>query len=160
MSTDASKRAARPLDGVRVLDFSALIAGPSCGKYLADHGADVIKMERFPDGDISRRSFGGERTGRGPMFLQHNAGKKGMCLDLKKPEAVEIVHAMVREVDIVIEAFTPGVMTKLGLGYEALRESNPKIIVCSVSGFGQTGPNATRPGYAHISHAMTGWLGM
>lgn len=148
----------RPLDGVRVLDLSALIAGPSCGKYLADHGADVIKLERFPDGDISRRSFNNIAVGRGPMFIQQNAGKRSICLDLKRPEGVQAVRDMLPRVDVVIEAFTPGVMARLGLGYKAMRSINPRIIVCSVSGFGQTGPNADRPGYAHIGHAMTGWL--
>ncbi|MEM7250607.1 MAG: CoA transferase [Pseudomonadota bacterium] len=148
------------LDGVRVLDFSALIAGPSCGKYLADHGADVIKMERFPEGDVSRASFGGEGTNRGPMFLQHNAGKRSVCIDIKHASAQAVIEALVQRADVVIEAFTPGVMTRLGYGYESLRTINPRIIVCSISGFGQTGPNSARPGYAHISHAMTGWLAM
>lgn len=150
----------RPLHGVRVLDFSALIAGPSCGKYLADHGAEVIKMERYPNGDISRHSFAAVGLGRGPMFLQHNAGKKSLCVDLKQPEGIEIVLGLVPHVDVVIEAFTPVVMDRLGLGYDALRQHNPRLIMCSISGFGQTGPNAQRPGYAHISHAMTGWLGL
>ncbi|MEE8305308.1 MAG: CaiB/BaiF CoA-transferase family protein [Candidatus Tectomicrobia bacterium] len=150
----------RPLHGVRVLDFSSLIAGPSCGKYLADHGAEVIKMERYPNGDISRHSFAAVGLGRGPMYLQHNAGKKSMCVDLKQPEGIEIVLGLVAQVDVVIEAFTPGVMDRLGLDYDALCQHNPRLIMCSISGFGQTGPNAQRPGYAHISHAMTGWLGL
>jgi len=149
----------RALEGVRVLEFTALIAGPSCGKYMADHGADVIKVERYPLGDMSRHS---DRTGalRAPMFLQQNAGKRSLCLDLKKPEGMEIVRTLAAKADVVIEAFTPGVMTRLGLGYADLRALNPAIILCSISGFGQTGPNTARPGYAHISHAMTGWLAM
>lgn len=149
-----------PLAGVRVLDLSALIAGPSCGKYLADHGADVVKLERFPSGDISRRSFGDVAQGRGPMYLQHNAGKRSICLDLKSPLGRKAVLDMLPRLDIVIEAFTPGVMERLGLGYADLCTVNPSIILCSVSGFGQTGPNAGRPGYAHIGHAMTGWLAL
>jgi crotonobetainyl-CoA:carnitine CoA-transferase CaiB-like acyl-CoA transferase len=145
--------------GVRVLEFTALIAGPSCGKYLADHGADVIKVERFPMGDVSRRGFlrGAPRS---PMFMQHNAGKRSICIDMKSPEGLEAIRALIPETDVVIEAFTPGVMARLGLGYDDLRALNPAIILCSISGFGQTGPNADRPGYAHISHAMAGWLGM
>jgi len=149
-----------PLHGVRVLEFSALIAGPSCARFLADHGAEVIKVERFPGGDISRHSFSTENPERGAMFLQHNAGKRSVCIDLKQAEGVELALALVRESDVVIEAFTPGVMDRLGLGYDALRRAKPSIIVCSISGFGQTGPNATRPGYAHVSHAMSGWLAL
>ena len=148
-----------PYDGVRVVELGALIAGPSCGKYLADHGADVIKIERYPLGDISRHS---NRTGaaRSPMFLQHNAGKRSMCVDIKQPEGLEIVRNLIAKSDVVIQAFTPGTMDRLGLGYEALKAMNPGIILCSISGFGQTGRNANRPGYAHLSHSMTGWLGM
>lgn len=154
-----NKKTSRAYEGVRVVEFAALIAGPSCGKYLADHGADVIKVERYPLGDISRHS---NRTGapRSPMFLQHNAGKRSLCVDIKQPEGMEIVRQLIVRADVVIEAFTPGVMERLGLGYEDLKALNPSVIMCSISGFGQTGPNKDRPGYAHISHAMTGWLGM
>lgn len=146
-------------DGIRVLEFAALVAGPSCGKYMADHGADVIKVERFPMGDVSRSGFL-RGAARSPMFLQHNAGKRSICIDIKSPEGLESVRALIPGTDVVIEAFTPGVMARLGLGYGDLQALNPSIILCSISGFGQTGPNADRPGYAHISHAMAGWLGM
>jgi crotonobetainyl-CoA:carnitine CoA-transferase CaiB-like acyl-CoA transferase len=159
--TKASETQKKPraFEGVRVLEFAALIAGPSCGKYLADHGADVVKIERFPLGDASRAY---NRTGapRSPMYMQQNAGKRSMCIDLKQPEGMEIARELVARADVVIEAFTPGVMDRLGLGYGDLKKLNPSIILCSISGFGQTGPNAKRPGYAHISHAMTGWLAM
>lgn len=150
----------RPLAGVRVLELSALIAGPSCAKYLADHGAEVIKIERYPMGDISRHSFSQPGAKRSPMFVQQNAGKQSMCIDLKQPDGLAIVKDLVKVSDVFIEAFTPGVIAKLGLGYDDLRQINPRIIMCSLSGFGQSGPNAQRPGYAHISHAMTGWLAM
>ena len=145
------------LSGVRVLEFTALIAGPSAARYLADHGAEVIKIERFPDGDAARQT---NRAGlaRSAMFVQHNGGKKGLCLDLTRPEGVQIARDLARASDVLIEAFTPGVMKKLGLGEDDLRAINPRLIYCSVSGFGQTGPNAHRPGYAHIAHSMTGWL--
>ncbi len=149
----------RALEGIRVLEFSALIAGPSCARMLADHGAEVIKIERFPDGDVGRMTGGG-RPGRSPLWVQHNAGKQGLCVDLTKPEGVAIVRDLVRDSDVVIEAFTPGVMKKLGLGYEDLKAIRPDLVMCSISGFGQTGPNASRPGYAHIAHSMTGWLAM
>ena len=147
------------LAGVRVLEFTALIAGPSCARYLADHGAEVIKIERYPNGDVSRTSeaFG---LPRAAMYVQHNSGKKGLCIDLSKPDGVEIARDLVRQSDVVIEAFTPGVMARLGLGWEDCRKLNPKLVMCSISGFGQSGPNAHRPGYAHIAHSMTGWLAM
>ncbi len=159
--TDSKDKAAKPgpYDGVKVVELGALIAGPSCGKYLADHGADVIKIERYPLGDISRHS-NRTKSIRSPMFLQHNAGKRSMCVDIKQPEGLDIVRDLIAKADVVIQAFTPGTMDRLGLGYESLRESNPGIIMCSISGFGQTGRNASRPGYAHLSHSMTGWLGM
>ncbi len=148
-----------PFTGVRVVELGALIAGPSCGKYLADHGADVIKVERYPLGDISRHF---NRTGakRSPMFLQHNAGKRSICVDIKQPEGLEIVRGLCDKADVVIQAFTPGTMERLGLDYETLKKRNPDIILCSISGFGQTGRNANRPGYAHLAHSMTGWLSM
>jgi crotonobetainyl-CoA:carnitine CoA-transferase CaiB-like acyl-CoA transferase len=148
-----------PLDGIRVLEFTALIAGPSCARYLADHGAEVIKIERYPEGDVARVSNAGKLP-RSAMYVQHNGGKKGLCLDLSRPEGLEVARDLVRHSDVVIEAFTPGVMARLGLGWEDCRKLNPKIVMCSISGFGQTGPNANRPGYAHIAHSMTGWLAM
>ena len=94
------------------------------------------------------------------MFVQQNAGKKSICLDLKQAKGRQAVLDMLPRIDVVIEAFTPGAIDRLGLGYDALRAVNPGIILCSISGFGQTGPNAARPGYAHIGHAMTGWLAL
>ena len=150
---------AGPLAGLRVVEFSALIAGPSCARMLADHGADVIKVERFPDGDVSRtlNAHGRRRAG---MFVQHNLGKRGVCVDLTRPEGLEVALGLARDADVLIEAFTPGVMDRLGLGWAALSALNPRLVMCSISGFGQTGPNARRPGYAHIAHAGTGWLAM
>ena len=94
------------------------------------------------------------------MYVQHNGGKKGLCLDLSRPEGLEIARDLVKRSDVVVEAFTPGVMARLGLGWNDCRRLNPKLVMCSISGFGQTGPNAGRPGYAHVAHSMTGWLAM
>jgi len=148
-----------PYAGVRVVELGALIAGPSCGKYLADHGADVIKVERYPLGDISRHS---NRTGakRSPMFLQHNAGKRSICVDIKRPKGLKIVRDLCAKADVIIQAFTPGTMDRLGLSYDTLKAINPGVIMCSISGFGQTGRNTSRPGYAHLAHSMAGWLSM
>jgi crotonobetainyl-CoA:carnitine CoA-transferase CaiB-like acyl-CoA transferase len=156
-SAEAAEPRPGALSGVRVLEFTALIAGPSAARFLADHGAEVIKIERFPEGDAARQT---NRAGlpRSAMYVQHNGGKKGLCLDLTRPEGRQIAQDLARVSDILIEAYTPGVMAKLGLGEPELRALNPGLIYCSVSGFGQTGPNAQRPGYAHIAHSMTGWL--
>lgn len=152
-------RHAGPLAGVRVLEFCALIAGPSCARYLADHGAEVIKIERYPAGDVSRvTNLSG--MARSAMYVQHNAGKKGLCMDLSHPGGLAIAKRLVEKSDVVVEAFTPGVMARLGLGYEDLRALNEKLVMCSISGFGQSGPNAHRPGYAHVAHSMAGWLAM
>jgi crotonobetainyl-CoA:carnitine CoA-transferase CaiB-like acyl-CoA transferase len=157
MTNTQTKRGA--LDGIRVIEFTALIAGPSCARYLADHGAEVIKIERFPDGDVARVSSAGKLP-RSAMYVAHNGGKKGLCLDLTQPEGLEVARDLIAMADVVIEAFTPGVMPRLGLGWDDCKKLNPKLVMCSISGFGQTGPNANRPGYAHIAHAMTGWLAM
>jgi formyl-CoA transferase len=157
MVSNPQKRGA--LDGIRVIEFTALIAGPSCARYLADHGAEVIKIERFPEGDVARVSSAGKLP-RSAMYVAHNGGKKGLCLDLTQPEGLEVARDLIAKADVVIEAFTPGVMKRLGLGWDDCKKLNPKLVMCSISGFGQTGPNANRPGYAHIAHAMTGWLAM
>lgn len=154
---NAGKPGQRPLEGIRVLEFGALIAAPSCTRYMADLGADVIKFERFPGGDISRE-INPDGLPHSPMFFQHNAGKRSLCVDLARPEGLRIALDLAATADVVVEAFTPGVMARLGLGYEDLKSVRPDIVVCSISGFGQSGPNAARPGYAHIAHAMTGWL--
>ncbi len=156
---EAQEKKPGALDGIRVVEFTALIAGPSCARYLADHGAEVIKIERFPDGDIARASNAGKLP-RAAMYVAHNGGKKGLCLDLTKPEGLAVARDLIAKADVVIEAFTPGVMKRLGLGWNDCKQLNPKLVMCSISGFGQTGPNASRPGYAHIAHSMTGWLAM
>jgi crotonobetainyl-CoA:carnitine CoA-transferase CaiB-like acyl-CoA transferase len=94
------------------------------------------------------------------MFIQQNARKRGMCINLKDPRGVELALDLAEQCDVVIEAFTPGVMERLGPGYEALKARNPRIILCSVSGFEQTGTNAEKPGYAHVARAVPGWLAM
>ena len=143
-----------PLEGVRVLDFSIMLAGPYCARLLADVGADVIKIEP-PEGDDMRLRTP-LRDGHSTYFGQLNAGKKSIALDLKSPEAIRLVHRMIESTDIVVENFRPGVMDRLGLSYEALREINPRLIYCSISGYGQSGPAAERAAYAMIVHAESG----
>jgi CoA:oxalate CoA-transferase len=144
-----------PLQGVRVLDFSIMLAGPYCARLLADVGAEVIKIEP-PEGDDMRLRTP-LRDGHSAYFGQLNAGKRSLALDLKSPDAVKLVHQLVKETDILVENFRPGVMDRLGLGYEALRAINPRLIYCSISGYGQTGPAAERAAYAMIVHAESGF---
>jgi CoA:oxalate CoA-transferase len=144
-----------PLEGIRVLDFSIMLAGPYCARLLADVGADVIKIEP-PEGDDMRLRTP-LREGNSAYFGQLNAGKRSLALDLKSAEAIKLVHRLIAETDILVENFRPGVMDRLGLGYEALREINPRLIYCSISGYGQTGPAAERAAYAMIVHAESGF---
>jgi crotonobetainyl-CoA:carnitine CoA-transferase CaiB-like acyl-CoA transferase len=143
------------LEGIRVLDFSIMLAGPYCARLLADVGADVIKIEP-PEGD-DMRLRAPLRDGHSAYFGQLNAGKRSLALDLKSPDAIDLVRALVAQTDIVVENFRPGVMDRLGLGYEALRAINPRLIYCSISGYGQTGPSAGRAAYAMIVHAESGF---
>ncbi|KYG18985.1 carnitine dehydratase [Bradyrhizobium sp. AT1] len=147
--------ASLPLEGVRVLDFSIMLAGPYCARLLADGGAEVIKIEP-PEGD-DMRLRAPLRDGHSAYFGQLNAGKRSLALDLKSADAIKLVHELVKETDILVENFRPGVMDRLGLGYDALRAINPRLIYCSISGYGQTGPAAERAAYAMIVHAESGF---
>jgi crotonobetainyl-CoA:carnitine CoA-transferase CaiB-like acyl-CoA transferase len=151
----AAAKAPGPLQGVRVLDFSAMIAGPYCTRLLADAGARVIKVEP-PEGDYMR---GREplRDGASAYFGILNCGKESLCLDLKKEAALEVVHDLVRQCDVLVENFRPGVMRRLRLDYARLEEENPRLVYCSISGFGQRGAEAERPAYAPIVQAASGY---
>src|SRR6201995_2158608 len=144
-----------PLAGIRVLDFSIMLAGPYCARLLADVGADVIKIEP-PEGDDMRLRTP-VRDGHSAYFGQLNAGKRSLALDLKSADAIKLVHRLTAETDILVENFRPGVMDRLGLGYEALQKLNPRLIYCSISGYGQSGPDAERAAYAMIVHAESGF---
>jgi CoA:oxalate CoA-transferase len=143
------------LDGVRVLDFTTTIAGPHCTRLMADLGAEVVKIEA-PEGDMMRSRLP-LRNGASTSFGQLNTGKKSLVLDLKRPDAVAIVHRLVKTADIVVENFRPGVMARFGLDYPKLRAVNPALIYCAISGYGQTGPSAERPAYAPVIHASSGY---
>lgn len=146
------------LDGVKVLDLSRVLAGPYCGMMLADMGADVLKIEIPQKGDDARRNAPLIQGGESSYFLNLNRNKKGITLNLKSPEGKEIFLKLVKEVDIVIENYRPGVMDKLGLGYDTLREINPAIVYGAISGFGQYGPYSKRAGYDIIAQAMSGLM--
>lgn len=143
------------LDGVKVIDFSRVLAGPFCTMNLADFGAEVIKIERPVLGDDSR-FFGPFQNEESSYYIYVNRGKKSITLDLKDPNSIAVIKEMVKEADVVVENFKPGVMKKLGLHYEALKDVNPEIIYCSISGFGQDGPYAERPAYDIVAQAMGG----
>src|SRR6266849_2165678 len=124
---------------------------------MADMGAEIIKIELAPRGDLTR-VYPYFRAGQSGGYIQHNRGKQSVCLDLKKPEALEIVKGLVPQVDVVIENFSPGTLIKYGLGYEELRKLNSRLIMCSISGYGQDGPYAHRPGNDTVAQAMSGLM--
>jgi len=143
------------LDRLRVLDFTTTIAGPHCGRLLADLGAEVIKIEA-PEGDMMR-TRPPLRNGASTSFGQLNAGKKSLVLDLKAPQGVEAVRRLATTADVVVENFRPGVMRRFGLDYDALALIKPELIYCAISGYGQTGPSAELPAYAPVIHAASGY---
>lgn len=152
----------RPLDGVKVLDFSATVLGPTVTRYLADQGATVARVESITHPETTRMAtpYAGGEPGinRSGYFATHNAGKLSLSLDMTKPKAREVAKRLVKWADIVIETFTPGVMLRWGLNYEALRKMKPDIIMASSSLQGQTGPYAAHRGYGMLSASMTGWF--
>src|SRR6266481_468585 len=143
------------LAGLRVLDFSTTIAGPHCARMLADMGAEVIKIETA-EGE-TMRTRPPVRNGCSTAFGQLNVGKKSLVLDLKSPEGTEAIRRLVANADILLENFRPGVMHRLKLDHETLRRLNSKLIYCSISGYGQTGPSAELPAYAPVIHAASGY---
>lgn len=151
---DATRGGNRPLNGLRVLDFTQIMAGPHCSRLLADLGADVIKVE--PPGGDQMRLRPPMRDGRSAYFGHMNCGKRSLCLDLSKDAARAVARDLAAESDIVVESFRPGVMQRFGLDYAALAPDMPKLIYCSLSGFGQTGPYADRPAFAPLINAMSG----
>jgi CoA:oxalate CoA-transferase len=143
------------LTGIRVLDLSTTISGPYCARLLADVGMEVIKIE--PPGGEKLRALTPVRDGVSSSYGHLNAGKKSIVLDLKDPAGADAFRRLVREADIVVENYRPGVMQRLGLPYENLRELKPSLIYCAISGYGQTGPSALLPAYAPVIHASSGY---
>lgn len=146
-----------PLEGLRVIDLTRVLAGPFCAMMLADMGAEVIKIERPGTGDDSR-SFGPYQNGESAYFMSINRGKKSVCLNLKNPEAKTIFLKLIKDADIVVENFKPGVMEKLGLSYDILAKINPRIVYAASSGFGHSGPYSKRPAYDLIIQGMGGLM--
>jgi CoA:oxalate CoA-transferase len=157
MSIDMPTGSTRPgiLDGIRVLDFTAMMSGPYCTRLMADLGAEVIKVEP-PEGDHIRLRPP-LRHGRSAYFAQLNAGKSSISLDLKRPEARKLIYDLVPHCDVLVENYRPGVMQRLALDYGSLVKLNPKLVYCSISGFGQEGSWSGRSAYAPVLHATSGY---
>jgi len=147
-----------PLAGMKVIELAQIMAGPTCGMLLADMGADVIKVERIPGGDDTRRMNRPEVNGESAAFMAMNRNKRGIALDLKRPAAREALKRMVARCDVVTENYRRGTMEKLGIGYDALREAHPGLIYCSISGYGRSGPYADKGGFDLIAQGMSGLM--
>jgi crotonobetainyl-CoA:carnitine CoA-transferase CaiB-like acyl-CoA transferase len=143
------------LDGVKVVDFSVMISGPLAGMMLADHGAEVVKVESPGLGDIMR-FLGTNKGGMAGIFVNNNRGKKSLVVDLKHPTGLQVVQDLVRDADVVIQNFRPGAMDRLGLGYEDLKAINPDVIYTSISGYGPDGPFSHRRVYDNVIQAASG----
>jgi crotonobetainyl-CoA:carnitine CoA-transferase CaiB-like acyl-CoA transferase len=154
----SQSRRSTPLSGLRVLDISTVLAGPNCARYLADFGADVIKVER-PDGGDSLRNMAWKdpRDGVGLWWKLVNRNKRMIALDLKNDEDRKVFLVLVTTADVLVENFRPGTLERLGLGPELLLAANPKLVITRVSGFGQDGPYSQRPGFASIAESMSGF---
>ena len=147
-----------PLQGVKVLELGHVMAGPVCGMMLADMGAEVIKLEKIAGGDDSRRMVPPRVKDESAAFLILNRNKRGIAVDLKSPQGIEIVKRLIERTDILIENFRLGTMERLGLGYEDAQKLNPGLIYCSLSGFGRTGPYAARGGFDLVAQGMSGLM--
>lgn len=156
-----------PLTGLRVFDLTRILAGPTCTQILGDLGADVIKIERAGAGDDTRK-FGppwlkdekGNDTGESAYYLSANRNKRSVTLDLSKPEGQELARRLIAQCDILVENFKVGDLKKYGLAYEQLKATFPKLIYCSITGFGQTGPYAPRAGYDYLAQGMGGFMSL
>jgi CoA:oxalate CoA-transferase len=162
--TVAASAAGEPLlDGLTVLDFTRVLAGPYCTRLLADLGARVIKIERPGEGDEIRYSvtqLEPGRTDQSSYFVRLNSGKSGIAVDLAHPQARDVLHDLVRLADVVVENFSPGIMARYGLDDAALRTVRRDLVYCSISGFGQTGPLGSMQAYAHLINAISGMMDM
>lgn len=147
------------LDGIRVLDFSQALAGPTTTRLMAEMGAEVIKVELAPNGEASR-ALPYLRNGRSGYYIQQNRGKKSIAIDRKDPRSIELVMKVLEKCDVLVENFAPGAISRLGFGWDVVHKVNPRLIMGSISAFGQTGPLASLPGYDYIGAAYAGVLSM
>ena len=147
-----------PLTEMKVIELAHVMAGPTCGRMLADMGADVIKVERVPDGDDTRRFLPPDIQGESAAYIMMNRNKRGIAIDLKSEDGKHALLRMIETADVIIENYRADTMAKLGLGYDDLKTSNPGLIYCAISGFGRTGPYADRGGYDLIAQGMSGLM--
>lgn len=148
------------LTGLRILDLTRALAGPTCTRMLVEMGAEVIKIEPAPGGEMTRFIAKFRDDDRSLYYVQQNRGKKSVCIDLRKPEGLQIVKDLVPHVDVVVENFKPGVIKEMGLGFEDLKKVKPDIVLCSISALGQSGPLSGKPGYDYIAQAYAGVTSM
>ena len=147
-----------PIKGVKVLELAQIMAGPTCGLMLADLGAEVIKIEKIPGGDDTRRFVPPDIKGEASAFMMMNRNKKGIAINLKEKDGISIFKSMVKKSDVVIENYRKGTMEKLGIGYAELKRINPKIILCEISGYGRSGPYAKKGGFDLVAQGMSGLM--
>ena len=147
-----------PLSGLKVFELAHIMAGPTCGLMLADMGADVIKVEKVPGGDDSRNFLPPDIDGEAAAFMMMNRNKRGIAVNLKDDAGKEVLKLLLKTADAVIENYRIDTMDKLGLGYDVLRQENPGLIYCAISGFGRTGPYAERGGFDLIAQGMSGLM--
>jgi crotonobetainyl-CoA:carnitine CoA-transferase CaiB-like acyl-CoA transferase len=148
-----------PLNGVRVVDYTHFLAGPHCGRNLAALGAEVVKVERPKTGDAGRQ-HAYVVNGQSGYFMQQNMGKQGLCINLKDPRGLELMHKLTDSADVFIENYRPGALDKLGLGYAELSKRNPRLVYCSISAYGHSGPDSHRAGFGLIAEAKSGIMQM
>jgi crotonobetainyl-CoA:carnitine CoA-transferase CaiB-like acyl-CoA transferase len=146
------------LDGIRIIELAHIMSGPTAGMLLADMGADVIKVERVPDGDDVRRFIPPEVNGEASAFMMMNRNKRGIALDLKQDAARSALRRLIDRADVVIENFRVGTLEKLDLGYDVLRLGNPALIYCAISGYGRTGPDAQKGGFDLVAQGLSGLM--
>ena len=147
-----------PLEGLKVIELSQIMAGPTCGMLLADMGADVIKVERIPEGDDTRTYSEPSVNGESAAFMMMNRNKRSIALDLKTEGAKEVIRRLAKVSDVLTENFRKGAMEKLGIGYEVLKKLNPKLIYCAITGYGRSGPYADKGGFDLIAQGFSGLM--
>lgn len=150
----------KALTGMKVVDLSQVLAGPYCSMVLGDMGADVIKVEKYPNGDDTRTMGGPSINGESYMYMMVNRNKRGICLNLKTDEGLAVLYNLIEDADVFIENFRPGITKKLGIDYDTLQSYNPNIIYCSISGYGQTGPYQHKGGYDIMAQGLSGIMDM
>src|SRR6202521_4131264 len=158
MTNVTGQKKTGPLAGLKVIDLSHVVAGPTCAMLLADMGADVIKVEKIPGGDDARRMAPPTIAGESAAFLMMNRNKRGIALDLKTEAGHTVLSRLLQDADVLIENYRRGAMERMGFGYQALRASNPRLIYCWMSGFGRTGPYADRGGFDLVAQGMSGLM--